>query len=135
VGAAILPLMPMDDAEHWDAGEQQIDIEEAPETTSDVVGFRDDDEGYVAWVFSHPDAYVINIQRSYNPSDARLHHAGCSTISPERLSRGVATHHYVKVCANLLGELDEWAVNQTGSPITRCGTCHPATAAPQQTPA
>lgn len=114
-------------------GEQYLDVDELPEDSSDVVEFRDDDDGYAAWIPAHPDAYVVNIQRSYNPSDARLHHAGCWTISPERLSRGAATHQYVKVCASLLGELDEWAVNQVGHPIRRCGVCHPATATTRST--
>jgi len=42
-----------------------------------VEQFRDDDGAYLGWVAAHADGYVINIQRSLNPADARLHHARC----------------------------------------------------------
>lgn len=38
-----------------------------------VIGLRDDNRGYAAWIRAHPDAYVVNTQRSYNPNDSRLH--------------------------------------------------------------
>jgi hypothetical protein len=31
----------------------------------------------------------------------------------------------VKVCAEHLVELEQWAIDQVGEPIRRCGTCHP----------
>jgi hypothetical protein len=43
--------------------------------------FRDDDQGYLSWVASHAHGYVINIQRSLNPADARTHHASCGRWS------------------------------------------------------
>jgi hypothetical protein len=43
--------------------------------------FRDDDAGYRVWLATHPDGYVINIARSQNATGARVHHAGCRTIS------------------------------------------------------
>ena len=43
--------------------------------------FRDDDQGYLSWVASHAHGYVINIQRSLSPADARTHHASCHTIN------------------------------------------------------
>jgi hypothetical protein len=32
----------------------------------------------------------------------------------------------VKVCAEHLAELEQWAIDQAGEPIPRCGICHPA---------
>jgi hypothetical protein len=43
--------------------------------------FRDDDTGYLAWLSTHPDGYVINIARSHSVTEARVHRAGCRTIS------------------------------------------------------
>jgi len=43
--------------------------------------FRDDDEGYAAWLAAHAQGYVLNIQRTLTASDARVHRADCRTIT------------------------------------------------------
>ena len=88
--------------------------------------FRDDDRGYLAWIADHPDGYVINILRSHSPANARLHHAGCWTISGEPARGGAWTGPYVKVCCGDRGELEQWALEHTGAPVKRCGACHSA---------
>jgi hypothetical protein len=88
--------------------------------------FRDDDEGYLAWLAAHPDGYVINIARSHNTKESRVHHAGCWTISSQNARAGACTGPYVKVCAEHLAELVQWAIDQVGEPIPPCGTCHKA---------
>jgi hypothetical protein len=95
--------------------------------------FRDDDAGYLAWLAAHPGGYVINIARSHNATEARVHHAGCRTISGENPVGGAWTGPYVKVCAEHLAELEQWAIDQVGEPIPPCGTCHPARDAVQPT--
>ena len=95
--------------------------------------FRDDDAGYLAWLAAHLDGYVINIARSHSATEARVHHAGCRTISGENPVGGAWTGPYVKVCAEQLVELEQWAIGQVGEPIRRCGTCHPARDAVQPT--
>jgi hypothetical protein len=50
--------------------------------------FRDDDAGYLAWLATHPDGYVINIARGHSATQARVHHAGCGTISGQNPSGG-----------------------------------------------
>jgi hypothetical protein len=87
--------------------------------------FRDDDAGYLAWLAAHPDGYVINIARRYYLSTARVHHARCRTISGQNPRGGAWTGPYVKVCAEHLAELGQWAINQVGEPIPPCGSCHP----------
>lgn len=42
--------------------------------------YVDDDDGYRGWLKRNPRGYVINIQRSLNPSDARLHDADCRDL-------------------------------------------------------
>jgi hypothetical protein len=88
--------------------------------------FRDDDAGYLAWLAVHPDGYVINIARSHNVAQARVHLAGCRTISGQIPRGRVWTGPYVKVCAEHLAELERWAIDQVGEPIPPCGTCHAA---------
>lgn len=86
--------------------------------------FRDDDAGYLAWLAAHPDGFVINIFHTYNPSEARRHYAGCRTINGQNPRGGKWTWPYVKVCAELVAELDRWATtNRIPEPILWCGTC------------
>lgn len=42
--------------------------------------YCDDDTGYLDWLDKNPHGYVINIQRSHSPIDARLHDASCSAL-------------------------------------------------------
>jgi hypothetical protein len=85
--------------------------------------FRDDDQGYAAWLAANAQGYVLNIQRTLNPSDARVHHADCRTITGTPPRGRTWTGPYVKACSLSLPELDAWALAQAGSAITRCGTC------------
>lgn len=88
-----------------------------------IQGFRNDESGYRSWIEANPGGYVINILRGLNANTARLHQATCWTIDPRR--PGPWTGEYVKICSPKLDELDDWATEQTGAPIARCGTCWP----------
>ena len=48
--------------------------------------FMDDDAGYLGWISEHPEGYVLNLERSFNPTDLMLHRAECRTI------RGIPAH-------------------------------------------
>ncbi len=102
------------------------DVRREPNAEPWVSEFRDDDAGYLAWLATHPNGYVINVARSHSATQARVHHAGCRNINGECPNGGAWTGPYVKVCAEHLAELDQWAVDQVGNPIAPCGTCHPA---------
>jgi hypothetical protein len=87
--------------------------------------FRDDDDGYLGWLAAHPDGHVLNITRSHSKSAARVHHAGCWTISGQSpRGCGWTSGQYVKVCAEHLVELEQWVIDREGEPISPCGTCH-----------
>ncbi len=46
-----------------------------------VEEFRNcNDDDYLRWVADHHRGYVLNIQRTCNPHNARLHLAHCETI-------------------------------------------------------
>ncbi len=92
--------------------------------------FRSDDDGYLAWLASHPDGYVTNILGSYSLSTSRTHRADCHTINGRPARGGMWTGpKYVKWCADRLADLDERALSLVGKPAVRCGTCLPASAA------
>lgn len=100
-----------------------------PDGISDAVRareFRDDDAGYLAWLATYPDGYLINILRSHNASGARVHRADCGTINGQHARGQSLTTHYVKVCAAHLAEIKRWASDAVGQAILPCGTCHPA---------
>ena len=88
--------------------------------------FRDDDTGYMEWLTEHPAGYVINIRRNHSPTDARVHRAGCSAISVRQQSgKGSWTNQYVKVCAEHMIGIEQWAAEHVGEPISGCRTCRP----------
>lgn len=64
--------------------------------------FRDDDAGYLAWLATHPNGFVLNIARSHHATEARVHHASCRTISGANPRGGLWSGPYVKVCAEHL---------------------------------
>jgi hypothetical protein len=85
--------------------------------------YRDDDEGYRDWMEKHRDGYVINIQRSHNPSDARLHDAECWTLTDHFELDVSLTGPYAKICGTNLDEVKAWAADNVGESIEPCGTC------------
>jgi hypothetical protein len=91
------------------------------------IEFPGDNESYLRWTAQHADGWVINIQRSLNTSDARLHRASCQWINgmPPRGDGFIGS--YIKVCSESLAELGAWARERLRSEIRPCGTCRPAT--------
>lgn len=85
--------------------------------------YRDDDDGYRAWLKTHPGGYVINIQRSHSPVDSFLHDACCSALIAQ-LDRDVQlTGPYVKVCGLALPAVEKWAADNVDGPVEPCGKC------------
>jgi hypothetical protein len=82
-----------------------------------------DDDGYRAWVTIHRGGYVINIPKTYNPSDAILHQAACHTINGEPARGDVFVGDYVKVCGVRRAELDDWAIRNVGTSLPPCPIC------------
>jgi Crp-like helix-turn-helix protein len=96
--------------------------------------FRDDDVGYLAWLATHADGYVLNIARSQRTTEARVHHAGCRTINGQDPRGSSLTGLYVKVCTEQLAELERWATDHVDTPIPPCRACHPAEPAARPNP-
>lgn len=95
--------------------------------------YIDDDDGYRGWLNRNPRGYVINIQRSLNPSDARLHDAACRDLInqlgldvklTEQYVKACGETQYVKACGETQAELDHWAADNVGEPIQPCDHCH-----------
>lgn len=85
--------------------------------------FRDDDDGYVAWLARHPTGFVLNTGRSPRPNYLILHRATCRTINGRPPRGGPWTSAYIKVCSDSELEIAAWAGREAGAAPTRCGTC------------
>jgi 5-methylcytosine-specific restriction endonuclease McrA len=76
-----------------------------------AVLFDKDDEGYQAWLISHPDGYVLNSYRKLSPKYLVLHRTGCHTISDYRQHAGKPAFtggQYIKICGLHPGDLLAW---------------------------
>jgi hypothetical protein len=89
-----------------------------------IVEFMDNDNGYLVWLASHGDGFVLNCGRPPSPSYLVLHRATCGTISGTPSPGRRWTLSYQKVCADALAELGAWA-RQISEP-SDCGICNPS---------
>ena len=82
-----------------------------------------DDDAYLAWLEANPDGFVVNVENPPRPGTLRLHRSGCRHISTPERSNWTTTG-YMKVCSNIVSELDQWA-NQTVGELPACASCQP----------
>jgi hypothetical protein len=89
----------------------------------DVQIFRDDEEGYLAWLAGHPAGFVLNVNRRPRPNYLILHRATCRTISGRPTRGGPWTGQYIKVCSHDELQIAAWTGRTVGAAPTRCGVC------------
>jgi hypothetical protein len=97
----------------------------APEDGA-TIEFRNDDEGYLAWVVDHPHGYVVNTTRGHSRSYLKLHRAKCRHVRV--LQGGYVTWtsgEYVKVCATSRAVLERWARDVAGGELQAGCPCRP----------
>jgi hypothetical protein len=89
--------------------------------------FKDEnDAGYVAWLSSHPDGFVVNAHSNPIPSYLRLHRASCYTISKGTFrGRSWTEVGFLKACAQNPSELERWARESVGGELDPCKKCNP----------
>ncbi len=87
--------------------------------------FKDDDDGYILWVRSDRDGFVVNAERALNPKNLVLHRADCRTITGTPTAGDTWTGDYVKVCAEAKWELQRWAREELGARPRPCHHCDP----------
>jgi hypothetical protein len=88
--------------------------------------FHNNDDGYFAWLSTHPNGFVLNIGQTAHqipePYNHVLHRATCWRINnPERNN----TTEWVKVCSENQRELTAYGRRQEGNNPTRCKSCNP----------
>lgn len=87
--------------------------------------FDHNDEGYLAWVGSHPRGIVINCFANPSTDYLVLHRASCPSITIRQVDKEHWTHDYIKVCAEERGEVLVWCYSEAGGAPTACQICDP----------
>jgi len=72
--------------------------------------FSNNEEGYLDWVQSNPDGFVLNVRKVRDREYVVLHRASCGLInSRERPYGGYTTRSYKKICALDVADLQKAA--------------------------
>ena len=88
-----------------------------------VTLFDNDDAGYLSWIASFPNGFVINIDRAeLLPQYPMVHAASHRAISSPSIGN-FTTGDYVKYCCDDLAELKSFAMDHFRMPLTRCLQC------------
>ncbi len=87
-----------------------------------IAVFQSDERGYSRWLTDHS-GYVVNVRRSLNPIDGRIHRSTCRTITGSPARGRTWTGAYIKVCSESRTEVLEWS--RTLGLTSLCKTCNP----------
>ena len=94
-----------------------------------MIQFDNEEQGYFAWLSSHPNGFVLNIRKERDPHYVVLHRASCGLISSSKHVDGTYTERsYNKWCADDIDSLRNAAKREGRSDGTfskRCGKCCP----------
>jgi len=86
--------------------------------------FRHDHDGYLTWVETHPDGFVLNQPRTKGTKAPTLHRVGCGAVARRGATEALA-QSAVRVCGPTADALSAWSVARgTGLPTT-CRRCFP----------
>jgi hypothetical protein len=83
--------------------------------------FVDDDPGYLNWIATHPEGYVLNTTRSPSSGYLMLHRTSCWTISRLQRKATTFTGEYSKLCGNR-DEIED-RVRSFKATTPECGHC------------
>lgn len=87
-----------------------------------VITFVDDDGGYLRWLTSNIDGFIVNADRKPTPAYLRLHRASCPMIQGRPANGARWTVTSIKVCGSI-GELEAWARDVVGGDLRPCPQC------------
>ena len=96
--------------------------------------FVKDDAGYLEWLVAHPAGYVLNTYAHVTSAYLILHRASCRTINRVLAPGKRWTDPYGKTCSDDRGEIESWALRETGKAVSPCGICRPGGGQARPTP-
>jgi hypothetical protein len=85
--------------------------------------FVDDDKGFQSWMLQHWKGYVVNCYRNPTPDYLVLHNTDCGSLTRHT---NYTTTGFIKVCSGDRWELAQWAKDEVGGELQRCGECSPS---------
>lgn len=94
-----------------------------PIPTIELAIFRDDEEGYLAWLAAHQAGFVLNMARNPRSDYLILHRSTCRTITGQPTRGGPWTGPYVKGCSDDELVIAAWCGRELGAAPRRCGVC------------
>lgn len=91
--------------------------------------FRDDEQGYLNWIATHRDGFVLNSRSNPSPAYLVLHKATCGHISGHTVNyapNAFTGKDYIKVCSKKIEEIKAWAASIGGRQFSGvCRDCQP----------
>ena len=83
--------------------------------------FKNDDEGYIAWLEANPSAFLLNVGTGAAHL-AMLHTTRCGHLWEPDPKKHHTTGQYTKAVGTTRAELEDWAA-QHGYTVTYCPSC------------
>ena len=90
-----------------------------------VQHFIDNDEGYLHWIATNRQGFVVDCYREPTPTYLILHRATCPTLSKLPGYGTSWTKDYRKVCSSSRVDLQHWAQQEIHGSLNPCEHCHP----------
>jgi len=87
--------------------------------------FRDDDEGYLQWVKTNQNGFVVNTTRQPDPNYLIFHRATCHTITGTPTHGSKWTEDYIKICSLDRMELETCLTLLLSGKLQICSHCNP----------
>ena len=93
--------------------------------------YRDNESGYLSWLATNPDGFVLNIRAPWESHTHKLHKSACKAKDNNGNSKGLAPFTggmYSKVCSLDPRAVLQWAADNIPNGTARvepCGTCKP----------
>lgn len=87
--------------------------------------FKDDDDGYLQWVKTNPNGFVVNTTRQPDPSYLILHRATCHSVTGTPAHGTKWTEDYIKICSLNRAELETCIILLLSGDIKPCKFCNP----------
>lgn len=87
--------------------------------------FRDDDKGYMQWVKTNLNGFVVNTPRQPDPNYLMLHRATCHTITGTPPNGKNWTEAWIKICSLDRMELDNCVTLLLSGNLMLCDKCKP----------
>ena len=97
-----------------------------------VTIFDNDDRAYLNWLSAHPEGFVVNGRRKFDPKYLVLHRATCGSVNVfpgmKENPGGFTERNYVKLCGESISSLVKHLGYFTASnqPFSKeCSACKP----------